>query len=142
LHDLGSHHTDEFLQTCVGQGVGVSFLVPHSSDQPQPLEVLTFALMKRHFSGSRFIRLDAPTVKLGGPNPRSVERVRRRTSQPRSLPDDWARPIRGSLEVWGVLFEGATRGGPTCPAMSRTGGERQQGTVTAGGAERGTSPYW
>jgi hypothetical protein len=53
---LGFHHTDEFLQTCAGQEIDVLFLVPHSSDQTQPLDVLTFALMKRHFSGSRFNR--------------------------------------------------------------------------------------
>jgi hypothetical protein len=56
LDGLGSHHTDEFLQTCAGQDIDVLFLVPHSSDQTQPLDILTFALMKRHFSGSRFGR--------------------------------------------------------------------------------------
>jgi hypothetical protein len=55
---LGSHHTDEFLQTCASQGLDVLFLVSHSSDQTQPLDFLTFALMKRHFSGSRFGRLE------------------------------------------------------------------------------------
>jgi hypothetical protein len=60
LDGLGSHHTDEFLQTCAGQDIDVLFLVPHSSDQTQPLDVLTFALMKRHFSGSRSSRLENP----------------------------------------------------------------------------------
>jgi hypothetical protein len=60
LDGLGSHHTDEFLQTCAGQDVDVLFLVPHSSDQTQPLDVLTLALMKRHFSGSKFSRLENP----------------------------------------------------------------------------------
>jgi hypothetical protein len=60
LDGLGSHHTHEFLQTCAGQGIDVPFLVPHSSDQTQRLDVLTFALMKRHFSGSRFSRLENP----------------------------------------------------------------------------------
>jgi hypothetical protein len=32
--------------------------VLHSSDQTQPLDVPTFALMKRHLSGSRFSRLE------------------------------------------------------------------------------------
>jgi hypothetical protein len=50
LDGLGSHHTDEFLQTCAGQDIDVLFLVPHSSDQTQPLDVLTFALMKRQSS--------------------------------------------------------------------------------------------
>jgi hypothetical protein len=33
LDGLGSHHTDEFLQTCASQDIDVRFLVPHSSDQ-------------------------------------------------------------------------------------------------------------
>jgi hypothetical protein len=52
LDSPGSHHTDEFLRTCAGQDIDILFLVPHSSDQAQPLDVLTFALRKRHFSGS------------------------------------------------------------------------------------------
>jgi hypothetical protein len=60
LDGLGSHDIDEFLQTCVGQGIDVFFLVPHSSDPTQPLDVLTCVLMKRHFSGSRFSRLENP----------------------------------------------------------------------------------
>jgi hypothetical protein len=60
LDGLGSHHTDEFLQTCASQNIDVLFLIPHSSDQTQPLDVLAFALMKRHFSGSRFSPLENP----------------------------------------------------------------------------------
>jgi hypothetical protein len=60
LDGLDFHHTDEFLQTCASQDIDVLFLVPHSSDQTQPLDVLTFALMKRHFSGARFSRLENP----------------------------------------------------------------------------------
>jgi hypothetical protein len=51
---------DEFLQTCASQDIDVLFLFPQPSDQTQPLDVLTFALMKRHFSGSRFSRLENP----------------------------------------------------------------------------------
>jgi hypothetical protein len=54
LDGLGSHHTDEFLETCAGQGIDVLFVVLHSSHQSQPLDVLTFALMKR------FSRLENP----------------------------------------------------------------------------------
>jgi hypothetical protein len=60
LDGLGSHHSDEFLQTCAGQDIDILFLVPHSSHQTQSLDVLTFALMKRHFSGSSFSRLENP----------------------------------------------------------------------------------
>jgi hypothetical protein len=126
LDGLGFHHTDEFLQTCAGQDIDILFLGPHSSDQTQPLDVLTFALMKRHFSVSRFSRLENPQsnrfVRILGAW--IVERVKCPTSQHRSLPEDWAGPIRGTLEVWAVLPEGATRGGPMCPTMARTGGGR------------------
>jgi hypothetical protein len=60
LDGLDSHHTDEFLQTCAGQDIDVLFLVSHSSDQTQPLDVLTFTLMKKHLSDSRFSRLENP----------------------------------------------------------------------------------
>jgi hypothetical protein len=33
LDGPGSHHTDEFLETCGGEGIDVLFLVPHSLDQ-------------------------------------------------------------------------------------------------------------
>jgi hypothetical protein len=33
------------------------FLIPHASDQIQPLDLLTFALMKQGFSASKFNRL-------------------------------------------------------------------------------------
>jgi hypothetical protein len=53
-----AHPTDEFLQIYVSQDIDVLFLVPHSSDETQPLDVLTFALMKEYFSGSSFSRLN------------------------------------------------------------------------------------
>jgi hypothetical protein len=144
LDGLGSHHTDEFLQTCAGQDIDVLFLVPNSSDQTPPLDVLTFALMKRNFSRSRFSRLENPQsnqlVRILGAW--SLKRVKCPTSQHRSLPEDWAGPIRETLEVWKILPEGATRGGPMCPMRAQTGRGRQQGNVTARRAEEGTSPYW
>jgi hypothetical protein len=57
LDGLGSHHTDNFLQQCANRNIKVKFLVPHSSDQTQPLDLLTFALMKQRFSSSKFCRL-------------------------------------------------------------------------------------
>jgi hypothetical protein len=60
LNGLGSHHTDGFLQTCAGQDIDVLFLVPHSSDQIRPLDVLTLALTKTPASGSRFSRSENP----------------------------------------------------------------------------------
>jgi hypothetical protein len=77
-----------------------------------------------------------PTVTPVGPNPRSVERVKCPASQHRSLPEDWAGALRGTFDVRGVRPEGATRGGPMCPTMARTGGGRRPGTVPAGGRKR------
>jgi hypothetical protein len=60
LDGLGYHHIDLFLHTCADQEIDVIFLVPHSSDQTERLDVPTFELIKRHFSGSRFSRLENP----------------------------------------------------------------------------------
>jgi hypothetical protein len=60
LDGLGSHHTDAFLQECEERGIGVFFFVPHSSDQTQPLDLVTFGLLKQYFSASRFHALENP----------------------------------------------------------------------------------
>jgi hypothetical protein len=60
LDGLGSHYTDGFLQTCAGHAIDDFFLVPHASDRTQPLDIFSLALMKRHFSGSRFGRFENP----------------------------------------------------------------------------------
>ena len=60
LDGLGSHHTPKFLEDCAGRQIEVMFLVPHASDQIQPLDALTFSLMKRAYSASRFRRLSNP----------------------------------------------------------------------------------
>jgi hypothetical protein len=57
MDGLGSHHTDQFMGDCEARNIQVLFLIPHSSDQIQPLDVLTFALMKQGFSASKFDRL-------------------------------------------------------------------------------------
>jgi hypothetical protein len=60
LDGLGSHHTNEFLQICLGQDIDV-LLIPHSSDQIQ--------------------LPDEPTARSVGPSPRSAERVKCPISQ-------------------------------------------------------------
>jgi hypothetical protein len=60
LDGLGFHHTDDFVGTCVEPNIDVLFLVPPSSDQTQPLDLLMYGLMKGSFSGSRFDRLANP----------------------------------------------------------------------------------
>jgi hypothetical protein len=60
MDGLGSHHTDRFLEQCTERAVDVLFLVPHALDQTQPLDLLTFALMKQRYSASKFQRLANP----------------------------------------------------------------------------------
>jgi hypothetical protein len=60
MYGLGLHHTDRFLEQCTEHLVEVLFLVPHASDQTQPLDLLTFALMKQRYSASKFQRLTNP----------------------------------------------------------------------------------
>jgi hypothetical protein len=139
LDGLGSHHTDEFLQTCASQDIDVLFLVLHSSDQTQPLDVLTFALMKRHFSGSRFSGLE---------NPQSSRLVR--------ILGAWSASsapyhnIEAFLRIGLVPFDEPLRSGDYYLRLQREAarcvrswpkrGRGRQGTDTAGGAEEGTSP--
>jgi hypothetical protein len=60
LDGLGSHHTAKFLTECETRGIEILPLIPHASDQIQPLDVLTFAMMKQTFSASRFNQLANP----------------------------------------------------------------------------------
>jgi hypothetical protein len=60
MDGLGSHHIDRFLAECKTRQIDVLFLIPHASDQIQPLDLLTFALMKQGFSASKFNRLLNP----------------------------------------------------------------------------------
>jgi hypothetical protein len=60
---LGSHHSDKFLRDGTGRDIKVIFLIPHTSDQVQPLDLLTFALMKHRLSASQFDRPANPQSK-------------------------------------------------------------------------------
>jgi hypothetical protein len=57
MDGLGFYHTGRFLAECKTRQVDVLFLIPHTSDQIQPLDLLTFAFMKQAFSASKFNRL-------------------------------------------------------------------------------------
>jgi hypothetical protein len=94
LDGLGSHHPEEFLGACAERGIDVLFLVPHSSDQTHPLDLLPFGLMKRHFSGSKFSPLE-----LGRADPRGVVRVERTAPQYRDLHGSRAGPLRGDRDL-------------------------------------------
>jgi hypothetical protein len=54
IDGLGSHHTDRFLAECQTRQIDVLFLIPHASDQVQPLNLFTFAFMKQGFSALKF----------------------------------------------------------------------------------------
>jgi hypothetical protein len=60
MDGLESHHTSRFLAECKTPQIDVLFLIPHASDQIQPLDLLTFLLMKQGFSASKFNRLSNP----------------------------------------------------------------------------------
>jgi hypothetical protein len=57
LDGLSSHQTEKFLDDCRERRIDVIFLIPHSSDQTQPLDLITLALLKQDFPSSRFSRL-------------------------------------------------------------------------------------
>jgi hypothetical protein len=61
LDGLGCHHNHEFLEECEERNIYVLFLVPHSSDQCQPLDLVTFSLLKRYFTQFAFDSL--PTAQ-------------------------------------------------------------------------------
>jgi hypothetical protein len=67
---LGSHQTPAFLEQCTGRRIEVLFLFPHSSDETQHLDLLTFALLNQRFAASKFDRLSTwqsnPVVRILG----------------------------------------------------------------------------
>lgn len=54
MDGLSAHYSHAFLEECKNQNVKVMFLVPHSSDQCQPLDLVIFSLLKRFYSRSTF----------------------------------------------------------------------------------------
>jgi hypothetical protein len=60
MDGFGAHHTDAFMDECRRKNIKVVFFVPHASDQLQPLDLLTFGMLKKKFSGSKFNRLTNP----------------------------------------------------------------------------------
>jgi hypothetical protein len=57
LDRRSSHHPAEFLTECETRNIYALFLVTHSNDQCQPLDLFTFGLLKRHFTGFTFHEL-------------------------------------------------------------------------------------
>jgi hypothetical protein len=65
LNGCSSHHPVEFLQACDARNIDVLVLVPHSSDQCQPLDLVTFGLLKRSFGQFTFDAVkSAPSKKV------------------------------------------------------------------------------
>jgi hypothetical protein len=60
MNGLASHHTERFLEQCETRQIEILFPIPHASDQIQPLDLLTFAIMKQGFSASKCNRLVNP----------------------------------------------------------------------------------
>ena len=56
LDGLSSHHCDRFFELCDENNVIVKFLVPHSSDQCQPLDLVTFASVKKEFTKKKDLK--------------------------------------------------------------------------------------
>jgi hypothetical protein len=57
MDGLGSHHAEQFLAEYAARNIQVLFLIAHASDQVQPLDLLTIAIMKQTFSASKFHRM-------------------------------------------------------------------------------------
>lgn len=57
LDGLAAHNSPWFIDECEKRMIRVFFLVPHSSDQTQPLDLLIFSLVKRAYSRSTFKHL-------------------------------------------------------------------------------------
>jgi hypothetical protein len=60
MDGLGCHHIEQFLAERTARNGEVLFLIAHASDQIQPLDLLTFAMMKQTLSASKFDRLMNP----------------------------------------------------------------------------------
>jgi hypothetical protein len=57
---IRSHPTEQSQAECAARNIELLFLIAHASDQLQPLNPLTFAMMKQTFSTSKFHRMMNP----------------------------------------------------------------------------------
>jgi hypothetical protein len=60
MDGFGSHHTEQFLAECAARNIEVLFPIADVSDPLQPLDLLTFPMMKQTFSASKADRLANP----------------------------------------------------------------------------------
>lgn len=59
LDQLGSHHSPQFEAECEDRNIFLCYLVPHTSDQTQPLDLVTFGLLKGQYSKMSFTKLES-----------------------------------------------------------------------------------
>jgi hypothetical protein len=57
MDGCSAHTTEAFETEAEARNIKIIFLVPHSSDQTQPLDLVTFSLMKRYYSSQTFDHL-------------------------------------------------------------------------------------
>jgi hypothetical protein len=53
MDGFGAHYTPQFEEQCTLNNVVIRFLIPHSSDQCQPLDAITFASLKMAYATIR-----------------------------------------------------------------------------------------
>ena len=58
LDGLKCHCSDKFLVECQDRNIYTLFLVPHSSDRCQPLDLVTFGILKKNYSKMTFKRYE------------------------------------------------------------------------------------
>jgi hypothetical protein len=56
---FGAHSTPAFEEECKKENVVVKFLVPHTSDRCQPLDMLVFSNLKSHYARKRVATYDS-----------------------------------------------------------------------------------
>jgi hypothetical protein len=54
LDGLSSHHSAAFREACSERNIILRFLIPHTSDQVQPLDLVTFGILKRDYARMGF----------------------------------------------------------------------------------------
>ena len=58
LDGFKCHHSEKFILECNDRNIYTLFLVPHSSDQYQPLDLVTFGVMKKNYPKMSFRRFE------------------------------------------------------------------------------------
>jgi hypothetical protein len=93
IDGFSGHDSERFLDGCLYHGIVPVFLPAHSSDQTQPLDLVTFGLAKRVFSrASR-----APELNMQSSNIANIMKALRHATDPMS--------VMGAFRRAGILGE-------------------------------------